>query len=349
MLETKLKRVGILIAFLVPLVVAADSSSNAPLKFLQAVVMPDVPKGPYSDHLAVDLEGHRLFATPQAQKSVQVIDFTTGKLLHTIGGIENPHSVLYRSDLNQIYVTDGGAGLLRIYTGNDYRQVQTIDHLPDADSIGYDPAAKYLYVTNGGKDAGLDHSLLTVVDTTTAKRIKDIKLPALSPEAMALESNGSKIYVDLMDRNLVAVIDRKKQELVATWAITRCKKNIAAGIDEANHRLFIGCRDTENSGTIDIIDTETGKELSTLPIGGWVDYIAYDPAKQRIYASCGAPVPDGGSVYVYHGDHGNYTLLGRVPTAPRAKTALFVPEIGRVFVSVPHYEQNARVLVYQVQ
>lgn len=48
--EAKLKRAGILIAFLVPLIVAADSSSNAPLKFLQAVVMPDVPKGPYSDH-----------------------------------------------------------------------------------------------------------------------------------------------------------------------------------------------------------------------------------------------------------------------------------------------------------
>lgn len=345
-----MKKVGILIAFLVPLLVVADSSSNAPLKFLQAVIMPDVPKGPYSDHLAVDLEGHRLFATPQAQKSVQVIDFTTGKLLHTIGGIENPHSVLYRADLNRIYVTDGGAGLLRIYTANDYRQVQTIDHLPDADSIGYDPATKYLYVTNGGKDAGLDHSFLTVVDTTTAKRLKDIKLPALSPEAMALESNGSKIYVDLMDRNLVAVIDRKKQELVASWRITKCKRNIAAGLDEANHRLFIGCRDRETSGTIDIIDTETGKELSTLPIGGWVDYIAYDPVSQRIYASCGAPVPDGGHVFVYHADQpGKYNLLGKVPTAPRAKTALFVPEIGRVFVSVPHYEDSARVLVYEVQ
>ena len=81
-----------------------------------------------------------------------------------------------------------------------------------------------------------------------------------------------------------------------------------------------------------------------------MDYIAYDTASQRIYASCGAPVPDGGDVYVYHADHpGQYTLLGKVPTAPRAKTALFVPELGRVFVSVPHYEQNARVLIYEVQ
>lgn len=345
-----MRKFGILAAVFIPLVAGAQTAPNEPLKFVQAIVMPDVPKGPYSDHLAVDLQGHRLFATPQAQKSVQVIDFTTGKLLHTIAGIENPHSVLYRPDLNQIYVTDGEAGLLRIYDGKDYSQVKSIDHLPDADSIGYDPASRYLYVTNGGKDAGLDHSFLTVIDTTTAKRLGDIQLPALSPEAMAMESLGPRIYVDLMDRNLIAVVDRKKRELLTTWPVTKCKKNIAAGLDEANHKLYVGCRDTETSGTIDVFDTETGKELDTLPIGGWVDYIAYDPTSHRIFASCGAPVSGGGALYVYHTDNqGHYKLLAKVPTAPRAKTALFVPEIKRVFVSVPHFEKEARVLVYQVQ
>lgn len=345
-----MRKFGILAALFIPLVAGAQTRPNEPLKFVQAMVMPDVPKGPYSDHLAVDLQGHRLFATPQAQKSVQVIDFTTGKLLHTIAGIENPHSVLYRPDLNQIYVTDGKAGLLRIYDGKDYSQVKSVDHLPDADSIGYDPASRYLYVTNGGKDAGLDHSFLTVIDTTTAKRLGDIQLPALSPEAMAMESLGPRIYVDLMDRNLIAVVDRKKRELLTTWPVTKCKKNIAAGLDEANHKLYVGCRDTETSGTIDVFDTETGKELDTFPIGGWVDYIAYDPTSHRIFASCGAPVSGGGALYVYQTDNqGHYKLLARVPTAPRAKTALFVPEINRVFVSVPHFEKEARVLVYQVQ
>lgn len=329
---------------------AGQTAANQPLKFMQALVMPDVPKGPYSDHLAVDLKNHRLFATPQAEKSVQVFDLNTGKPLHTIGGIENPHSVLYRSDLNQIYITDGEAGLLRVYNGADYRQISSVEHLPDADSISYDPVTKYLYVTNGGRDAGWDHALLTVIDTSTVKRLADIKLPALSPEAMAMETAGSHIYVDLMDKNLIAVIDRKRQELVATWPVTKCKKPIAAGLDEANHRLFVGCRDTETSGTMDVFDTQTGKELETLPIGGWVDYIAYDAASRRIYASCGAPVQNGGDVYVFQsGDRGNYKLLAKIETAPRAKTALLVPEIERFFVSVPHFEKEARVLVYEVQ
>jgi DNA-binding beta-propeller fold protein YncE len=345
-----LRKFGVVATLLVALLASGQTVANEPVKFIRALVMPDVPKGPYSDHLAVDLQNHRLFATPQAQKSVQVFDLSTGKLLHTISGIENPHSVLYRSDLDQIYITDGEAGRLRVYNGSDYSQIKSVENLPDADSIGYDPLPKYLYVTNGGKAAGLDHSFLTVIDTTTVKRLADIKLPAVSPEAIAMESRGSRIYVDLMDTNGVAVVDRQKQELLTTWPVTKCKKPIAAGLNEANHRLYVGCRDTETTGQIDIFDTQTGKELDTLPIGGWVDYIAYDPATQRIYASCGAPVPDGGDLYVFHSDdQGHYKLLGKVPTAPRAKTALFVPELRRVFVSVPHFEKEARVLVYQVQ
>lgn len=335
---------------LLPFLVLAMPGATGPLRFLQAVVMPDVPKGPYSDHLAVDLQGHRLFATPQAQKSVQVIDFTTGKLIRTISGIGNPHSVLYRQDLDQVYVTDGEAGMLRIYDGKEYKQQKTVGNLPDADSIGYDPATKYLYVTTAAKGAGAEASALSVVDTTDARLLGHIKLPAESPEAMAMESSGPLIYVDLMDQNKVAVVDRQKRVLVATWPVTKCKKNIAAGLDEAHHRLFVGCRDTETSGTLDVFDTQTGKELDVYPLGGWVDYIVYDPPTGRIYASCGAPVPDGGAIYTYQaaGD-GHYELLGKTPTAPRAKTALFVPEIKRFFVSVPHFEEEARILFFQVE
>jgi len=346
----EVRKIVLAAVIFVLLLAIARPDSAGPLRFLQAVVMPDVPKGPYSDHLAVDLQGHRLFATPQAQKSVQVIDFTTGKLVHSIGGIANPHSVLYRRDLDQIFVTDGEAGMLRIYDGKEYKQQRVVEGLPDADSIGYDPATKYLYITTAMKGAGTEASALSVVDTTSAKVLGKIKLPAESPEAMAMESNGPMIYVDLMDQNKIAVVDRQKRTLVATWLVTKCKKNIAAGLDEARHRLFVGCRDTETTGTLDVFDTQNGKELEVYPLGGWVDYIAYDAPTGRIYASCGAPVPDGGAIYSFQTtEDGHYKLLGKTPTAPRAKTALFVPEIKRIFVSVPHFEQEARILFYEVE
>jgi DNA-binding beta-propeller fold protein YncE len=165
---------------------------------------------------------------------------------------------------------------------------------------------------------------------------------------MTLERGGPLIYVDMMDQNKVAVVNRKTRELVTTWPITRGKRPIAIALDEAHHRLFVGCRNTETSGVIVVVDTRTGKELETLSISGWVDYIAFDASSQRIYASCGPPVADGGALYAFHQEGSKYSLLAKVATAPRAKTALYLPELGKIFVAVPHYEDQARILVYKI-
>ena len=58
-------------------------------------------------------------------------------------------------------------------------------------------------------------------------------------------------------------------------------------LDESHHRLFVGCRNTESSGVIVVLDTLTGKELQAMPIAGWVDYLVYDSASRRLYATCG--------------------------------------------------------------
>jgi DNA-binding beta-propeller fold protein YncE len=328
----------------------ASAQTSEPLTLLQTIVMPDVPVGPYTDHLAVDLKGKRLFATPQARKSVYVFDLETGKLIHELSGLGNPHSILYRADVDEIFVTDGGSAQIKIFGGTDYKLVKSLQLLPDADSIGYDALRQRLYVTNGGEGAKLDYSLLTDIDTRRAEPVADVKINAKSLEAMALESGGPNIYINLTDKNEIAVVDRQKHSLVASWPVTKGKHNIAIALDEKHHRLLVGCRNTETSGVLVVIDTQTGKELQSLPLGGWVDYIAFDPATQRIYATCGAQ-PDGtGAVYVYHeSDPNRYEQLGIVPTAPRGKTGLLIPELQRLFVAIPHYGQTqAKILVFKV-
>ena len=325
----------------------AHAQSAAPVRLVQTIQMVNVPWGPYTDHLAVDVAGHRLFATPQAHHSVQVFDLDTGKLIHELTGMGNPHSILYRSDLDRIYVTDGGAGLLRIFNGRDYQPMKPVKLLLDADSIGYDPATKYIYVTNGGENAKLPYALISVIDTTSGGHVGDIKIQAKSLEAMALESGGPRIYIDITDKNEIGVVNRQTRTLMATWPVTKGKENIAIALDERHHRLFVGCRNTDMRGVIVVMDTQTGKETGTaLPIGGWVDYLAFDPVNGRVYAVCGT-----GYVYVYQ-DRGpdRYDLLGRVETAVMAKTGLLVPELSRFFVSVPHLgSTSAKILVYQVK
>src|ERR1700739_2844880 len=98
----------VLVATLVFLVVQARCQVTAPIKLVQTFELPPEVTGSF-DHFGIDLKGGRLFATPEGYHAVVVFDLKTGKLVHKIDGIGKPHAVLYREDVNRIYVTDGDA------------------------------------------------------------------------------------------------------------------------------------------------------------------------------------------------------------------------------------------------
>jgi len=58
---------------------------------------------------------------------------------------------------------------------------------------------------------------------------------------MTLESTGSRIYINLTDKNELAVVDRLKHSVIASWPVTKGKHNIAVALDDQHHRLFVGC------------------------------------------------------------------------------------------------------------
>jgi len=312
---------------------------TVPLKLVQTFQLSPQVKGNF-DHFGIDLKGGRLFATPEGYHAVVVFDLKTGKLVHKIDGIGKPHAVLYREDLNRIYVTDGDAGDLKIFDGTTYSLVSSVKLLEDADSIGYDPATKYLYIDNGGGDVHQTFSMLSVVDTTAGEKLADLKIDGETLEAMTLEKSTSKMYVNNRSKNQVSVVDRQKRELVASWPVTLCKNNVAMALDETNHRLFVACR----TGQIAVLDTQTGKEVTSFPITKGVDDITYDAANKRVYAACD------GAVDIYQqSSPDSYKLVGNVSTGPMGRTARLVPELKRYFVAVPqHGTTSAEVLVFEV-
>ncbi len=125
------------------------------------------------------------------------------------------------------------------------------------------------------------------------------------------------------------------------------KNNYPLALDEKHHRLFVGCRTADASGVMVVIDTQTGKEITSLPIGGNVDYMDFDSQNTRPYATCGT-----GNVYVYQeSSPDKYELIGKPETAVMAKTGLLVPELHRFFVGVPNLggTQNAKILEFRIQ
>jgi len=327
-------------AALAMIVVRTPGQDSAPLKLVQTIKLPADVKGNF-DHFAIDLATNRLFATPEEYKAVLVFDLKTGNLIHKITGIEKPHAVLFREDLKRLYITDGEAGDVKIVDSDTYKTLSSVKLLEDSDSIGYDPATKLLYVDNGGGDVHQTYSMFSIIDTTAGKKVTDIKVDGDTLEAMILDKSTPRIFLNNRDKSRVDVIDREKRTLIASWPITLAKTNVAMAYDEANHRLFVACR----SGGIVVLDSNTGKEITVLPITKNVDDAAFDPVHKRLYASCD------GDVSVYEqGSPDNYKFLGKVPTGAMARTALLVPQLNRYFVAVPqHGTSNAEILVFQVQ
>jgi DNA-binding beta-propeller fold protein YncE len=333
------KRLLILPLLFAAFVVKARPQNSPPLKLVGTFkLLPDV-KGNF-DHFAIDVKHNRLFATPEEYKAVLVLDSNSGELIHTIRGVEKPHAILYREDLNRLYVTDGEAGDLKIFDGRTYAPLSTVKLKLDADSVGYDTATQFLYVDNGGGDANETFSMISVVDTAAGKKVTDIRVDGDTLEAMALEKSSPKLYVNNKAKSQVDVIDRNKREIVASWPVTKGKTNVAIALDEANQRLFVACR----GGNIVVLDTASGQELEALPITKGVDDLVYDAASRRLYAAAD------GNVDVYEqSDPDHYKLLGKVPTGPLARTALLVPALKRYFVAVPkHGTEGAKILVFEV-
>src|SRR6267154_1802322 len=333
------KRLTVFVAALMFLGAQARSQTAAPIKLIQTYELPAEVKGNF-DHFGIDLKGGRLFATPEGYHAVVVFDLKTGKLVHKIDGIGKPHAVLYREDLKRVYVTDGDAGDLKIFDGTTYKLVSSVKLLEDADSIGYDPVTKYMYIDNGGGDVHQTYSMLSVVDTTASQKLADLKIDGETLEAMTLEKSTPRMYVNNRAKNQVSVVDREKRALIASWPVTLCKNNVAMALDEANHRLFVACRTSQ----IAVLDTQTGKEITSFAITKGVDDITYDAASKRIYAACDGAV----DIYEQSGPD-SYKLLANIPTGPMGRTARLVPELKRYFVAVPqHGATSAKVLVFEV-
>src|SRR4029077_2014102 len=154
-------------------VVVAAAQSKPPLRLVQTIPLPDLKEGDF-DHFAMDLAGNRLFLTAEANNAVEVLDTSANKLIHTIPDLEEPHSMLFLPAAKQLWAIAGGAA--KIFNSDTYALTETVKLTEGADSSAYDPAKHLLYVAAGGADAKLAYSLINIVDTTTRKKVGDIKV-----------------------------------------------------------------------------------------------------------------------------------------------------------------------------
>jgi DNA-binding beta-propeller fold protein YncE len=336
-----MKKLLFIFALALACAVQSPAQEKTPLRLVQTI---DVPGARKWDHFGVDLKGNRLFVSSEEEPAVEVFDLRTNKHLQSLTEFKEPHNVLPFPELKKIFVVDGEASEIKILDYDSYKLIGRIALTIDADPVVYDPASKYLYVVNGGREAKTPTCLISVVDIAAGKKLADMKLETNRLESMAIEKSSNRLFVNMTGINSIGVVDREKRAVVQTWPITAGKDNVPLQYDEATHRLFLA---TRKPSKLVVVNADNGKEVTSLDVADYVDDLAYDAAHHRLY------VPGGGgsgavSVVEQRGAD-NYQVIATVPTKPGAKTARFVPELNKYYVGVPAKDaQPAQILVFDV-
>ena len=312
---------------------AAGESGDTSLQLKQTIALPGVEGR--IDHFALDATGDRLFVCALGNNTVEVLDLRKGQRIHSITGLGAPQGIAYIPEPNRLFVANDKGGICKIYDAKSYQAVGEINFKDDADNVRYDDASRRIYVGFGSGGIG-------IINAQESKTIGSIKLAA-HPEAFELEKHGKRIFVNVPNSRHVVVIDREKGEVINTWKTDLAFGNFPMALDEANHRLFIGCRIPSK---LVVLDTKSGDLVTSIGISGDPDDVFYDSKRHRIYVICGTEKID----IIEQTDASNYKAITKIDTADGARTGLFVPERDSLFVAVPHRgSQQAEIRRYQIE
>ena len=311
--------------------VNARAGEPTPLRLVQTIPLPNVEGR--IDHLAVDLKGQRLFIAALGNNTVEVLDLRTGKRLRSITGLHEPQGVGFVAEFNKIFVANAKNGACDMFDGSSFQLGKSTKFSDDADNIRYDATARRVYVGYGNGGLG-------IIDAATGDQLGAIKLEG-HPESFQLEKSGPRIFVNIPTSEKIVVLDREKRAPTTSWTTTGGTANFPMALDETHHRLFVGFR---KPATLVAFDTESGKPVARLDSPADADDIFYDNSRQRIYTSGG----DGSISIIQQNDADHYKTLAEIPTASGARTSLFVPELSRFYLAVPHRgTQRAEIRVYE--
>jgi DNA-binding beta-propeller fold protein YncE len=321
-----------IVALVLGAVTMQVGASQEPLTLVRSIELPHVDGR--IDHLAFDAATERLFVAALGNNTVEVLDAHAGVHVQSVPGFREPQGIAVSADTRAVAVANGQGEGLQLLSADDYRPGTVVRLGDDADNVRYDAAAKRLYV-------GYGDGALAAVDPAAGKLLGQAKL-AGHPESFQLEREGSRVFVNVPNAAQIAVVDRASMKITGTWPVRTATANYPMSLDEADHRVFIGCR---RPAKVLVLDTTSGKESSSFDTVGDTDDLFYDAARKRLYVSGGEGFID----VVQDQGSNKFARIARLPTAAGARTSLFVADQGRLYLAVPHRgSQRAEIRVYEV-
>jgi DNA-binding beta-propeller fold protein YncE len=297
----------------------APSRELAPLLLIQKIPVPGVAGR--IDHFTAFPKRRLLIFAALGNNSMEIVNTFEAKVVLSIKGLNEPQGVLYVPGFDKIFAANAGNGTVKVYDGKTCALRKSIDlgAESDTDNLRWDEDSKRVFVGIVGG--------IAMIDAVTETHVgKDLKGSGGHSESFQLEKKGSRIFVNVPeDGSVVNVIDRKTGELTK-WGLNGVKANYPMALDEDNHRLFVVAR---RPPFVMVLDTDTGKEVARVPVGGACDDVYYDAERKRIYAIGG----EGLISVVQQSDPDHYTLFANIPSAVGVRTGIFFGT--SLYVGVP--------------
>jgi YVTN family beta-propeller protein len=271
----KMKRTYALLAVLLGFAAAAAVAAvAAPSSGYHVIKKVAVPGTGGWDYVTVDEAGRRVYIAHATQ--VEVLDADTSELVGTIPNTPGVHGVAIASEFGRGFISAGKSDSVIIFDLKTLKPLGEVKVGKKPDAIIYDPGTKHVYVMNGDSDN------TTMINAADGKLVGTIDLGG-GPEFAVADGKGS-VYINLEEKAETVHIDSNALRILHHWPLAPGGTATALAFDPQTRRLFAGCRGGQ---LMVILDADSGKVITTAPIGERVDAAAFDPAAKLVFMSTG--------------------------------------------------------------
>lgn len=290
---------------------SADASGKT-LFDIQKISLPGEGRG---DYVTVDPDAGRLYVTHSTV--LHILDLASLKPIAELDGLKAAHGVAIDAKSGHGFVTDGDSNAVVMFDLATDKEIKAIPAGQKPDAILRDPSSGMILAFNG------DSATVSVIDPTKGAVVNTIKLPA-GPEFPQADDKGM-VWVNMEDGNAIAAIDTKAMKLDHVIKLPGCDGPAPLAFDPVNRVLFSGC----GNKVMTVTDADSGKVLTSVPIGGDPDGLAYDAGAGRIVVAN----RDGGWTIVDQKGKDSYQVEQTLKIDEYAKTVGLDPKTHRLFTS----------------
>jgi YVTN family beta-propeller protein len=273
------------------------------------------------DILTVDPSANRLYLSHATK--VVVVDLAKSAVIGEISDTPGVHAFVAVPELQRGFSSNGKESKASVVDLKKLQTVSKVDTGANPDAIVYEPNRREVYVFNHTGNS------CTVIDAKTASVVTTIQLGG-TPEFAAVDEAAGRIYCNIEDKSEVAVIDLSKHQVVARWPLAPGGEPSGIALDARHHRLFAGC----HNKTMVMLDTESGKVITTVPIGAGVDGCAFDETAQLAFASCG----EGITTIAKEETPEKLSVVQTLKTERGARTMALDPKTHRIYLPSAQFQ-----------